>query len=69
MPWIKLCYALWWDDLAEIAAPDFWTKQARTIIAYQGRLFWPAPFRDQRSVLARLPRRSLTSVPLKKRGD
>lgn len=41
-----------WDDLAEIAEARFLTEADEPEYAYQGRLFWPAPFRDQ--VLARL---------------
>lgn len=41
-----------WDDLAARAAPDFLTEETEPDHRYQGRLFWPAPFRDE--VLARL---------------
>lgn len=41
-----------WDDLAARAAPEFLTEEAEPDHRYQGRLFWPAPFRDE--VLARL---------------
>lgn len=41
-----------WDDLAETAEARFLTEADEPEYAYQGRLFWPAPFRDQ--VLARL---------------
>jgi hypothetical protein len=41
-----------WDDLAEAAAPEFLTADTEPEHRYQGRLFWPAPFRDE--VLARL---------------
>jgi len=41
-----------WDDLAARAAPAFLTEETEQDHRYQGRLFWPAPFRDE--VLARL---------------
>lgn len=41
-----------WDDLAARAAPEFLTGETEPDHRYQGRLFWPAPFRDE--VLARL---------------
>lgn len=41
-----------WDDLADRAAPQFLTEDTEPDHRYQGRLFWPAPFRDE--VLARL---------------
>lgn len=41
-----------WDDLAERAAPEFLTDETEPDHRYQGRLFWPAEFRDK--VLARL---------------
>jgi hypothetical protein len=41
-----------WDDLANIAAPDFLTEATEPDHRYQGRLFWPAAFREE--VLARL---------------
>jgi hypothetical protein len=41
-----------WDDLAEAAAPVFLDAESEDDHRYQGRLFWPAPFRD--AVLARL---------------
>ncbi len=41
-----------WDDLADRAAPEFLTEETELDHRYQGRLFWPAPFRDE--VLARL---------------
>jgi len=41
-----------WDDLAARAAPEFLTEDTEPDHRYQGRLFWPAPFRDE--VLARL---------------
>ena len=40
------------DDLADRAAPEFLTEDTEPDHRYQGRLFWPAPFRDE--VLARL---------------
>ena len=41
-----------WDDLADSAQARFLTEADEPEYAYQGRLFWPASFRDQ--VLARL---------------
>jgi hypothetical protein len=41
-----------WDDLAARAAPEFLTEETEPDHRYQGRLFWPSPFRDE--VLARL---------------
>lgn len=41
-----------WADLADQAAPEFVTEDTEPDHRYQGRLFWPAPFRDE--VLARL---------------
>lgn len=41
-----------WEDLAARAAPEFLTEETEPDHRYQGRLFWPAPFRDE--VLARL---------------
>ncbi len=41
-----------WDDLADRAAPEFLTEETEDDHSYQGRLFWPAPFRDE--LLARL---------------
>jgi len=41
-----------WDDLAERASPEFLTEDNEQDHRYQGRLFWPAAFRDE--VLARL---------------
>ena len=41
-----------WDDLAARASPEFLTEETEPDHRYQGRLFWPAPFRDE--VLARL---------------
>ena len=46
-----LC-AYGWDDLADTAAPEFLMRDTEQDHRYQGRLFWPAPFRDE--VLARL---------------
>jgi hypothetical protein len=43
-----------WDDLADRAAPQFLTEASEDDHRYQGRLFWPAPFRD--ALLARLLR-------------
>ncbi|WP_343526973.1 DNA methyltransferase [Sphingomonas sp.] len=41
-----------WDDLAKAAAPVFLDAESEDDHRYQGRLFWPAAFRD--AVLARL---------------
>lgn len=41
-----------WDDLADRAAPVHLTEDDEPDHRYQGRLFWPGPFRDE--VLARL---------------
>jgi hypothetical protein len=41
-----------WNDLADRAAPEFLTEDTEPDHRYQGRLFWPGPFRDE--VLARL---------------
>lgn len=41
-----------WEDLAAEAAPVFLDADSEDDHRYQGRLFWPAPFRD--AVLARL---------------
>ena len=41
-----------WDDLADTAAPIFLDETNEDDYRYQGRLFWPALFRDE--VLARL---------------
>ncbi len=41
-----------WDDLADRAAPEFLTADTEPDHRYQGRLFWPAPFREE--VLGRL---------------
>ena len=41
-----------WDDLADRAVPEFLTEETEPDHRYQGRLFWPAAFRDE--VLARL---------------
>ena len=41
-----------WDDLAARATPEFLTEDTEPDHRYQGRLFWPALFRDE--VLARL---------------
>lgn len=41
-----------WDDLAERAAPVFLDDASEDDHQYQGRLFWPAAFRDE--LLARL---------------
>ena len=49
---VAVLRAYGWDDLADSAAPEFLTEDTETDHRYQGRLFWPAPFRDE--VLARL---------------
>ena len=36
-----------WDNLTTRAAPIFLTEQDEPEYRYQGRLFWPAPFRDE----------------------
>jgi hypothetical protein len=41
-----------WPDLAERAAPVFLDESNEDDHTYQGRLFWPSPFRDE--VLSRL---------------
>jgi hypothetical protein len=41
-----------WDDLAERAEPQFLDETNEDDHKYQGRLFWPAEFRDE--VLVRL---------------
>jgi hypothetical protein len=41
-----------WDDLAERAQPQYLDETNEDDHKYQGRLFWPAEFRDE--VLARL---------------
>lgn len=41
-----------WDDLANTATSEFLTEDSEPEHRYQGRLFWPAPFRDE--VLSRL---------------
>jgi hypothetical protein len=41
-----------WNDLAARAAPEFLTEATEAEHRYQGRLFWPAAFREE--VLARL---------------
>src|ERR1019366_7768401 len=41
-----------WNDLADSALPEFLHENNESDHRYQGRLFWPAPFRDE--VLARL---------------
>lgn len=41
-----------WHDLADTAVPEFLIEENEHDHRYQGRLFWPAPFRDE--VLARL---------------
>jgi hypothetical protein len=46
--------AFGWDDLADAANPQFLDATTEDDHQYQGRLFWPAPFRD--ALLARLLR-------------
>jgi hypothetical protein len=36
-----------WDDLADTAAPVFLTEETEDDHRYQGRLFWPAAFRNE----------------------
>jgi len=36
-----------WDDPADTAAPEFLTRETYQNYRYHGRLFWPAPFRDE----------------------
>lgn len=50
--WIGRLRAYGWDDLAERAEPQFLDEANEDDHKYQGRLFWPAEFRDE--VLARL---------------
>ena len=49
---VAVLRAYGWHDLADIAAPEFLTEDTEQDHRYVGRLFWPAPFRDD--VLARL---------------
>jgi hypothetical protein len=49
---LAVLQAYGWDDLAGKAAPEFLTEATESDHRYQGRLFWPAPFREE--VLARL---------------
>ena len=49
---VAVLRAYGWDDLAAAAAPIFLDETNEDDHRYQGRLFWPAPFRE--SVLARL---------------
>lgn len=49
---IAVLRAYSWNDLADCASPEFLTEDAEPEHRYQGRLFWPADFRDE--VLARL---------------
>jgi hypothetical protein len=49
---VAVLRAYGWDDLADRAAPEFLTEASEPDHRYQGRLFWPAAFRDE--VLARL---------------
>jgi hypothetical protein len=49
---VAVLHAYGWDDLADTAAPEYLTEDTEQDHRYQGRLFWPAPFRDE--VLARL---------------
>ena len=49
---VAVLRAYGWDDLADRAAPESLTEDTEPDHRYQGRLFWPAPFRDE--VLARL---------------
>jgi len=49
---VAVLRAYGWDDLADAAAPEFLAEDTEPDHRYQGRLFWPASFRD--GVLARL---------------
>ena len=49
---VAMLRAYGWDDLADRAAPEFLTEASEPDHRYEGRLFWPAAFRDE--VLARL---------------
>lgn len=49
---VAVLRAYGWEDLADTAAPAFLAEDTEDDHRYQGRLFWPAPFRDE--VLARL---------------
>jgi len=49
---IAVLRAYGWNDLAAAAAPEFLTEDSEQDHRYQGRLFWPGPFRDE--VLTRL---------------
>jgi hypothetical protein len=49
---VAVLHAYGWHDLAETAAPSFLDETNEDDHRYQGRLFWPASFRE--TVLARL---------------
>jgi hypothetical protein len=49
---VAVLRAYGWNDLADQAEPEFLTEDSEPDHRYQGRLFWPAPFRDE--VLSRL---------------
>ena len=49
---VAVLRAYGWDDLADTSAPIFLDETNEDDHRYQGRLFWPAPFRE--AVLARL---------------
>jgi hypothetical protein len=49
---VAVLRAYGWDELAQTAAPEFFTEINEPDHRYQDRLFWPASFRDE--VLARL---------------
>ena len=49
---VAVLRAYGWHDLADTAAPAFLDETNEDDHRYQGRLFWPAPFRE--AVLARL---------------
>ena len=49
---VAVLRAYGWNDLAARAAPEFLSEETEQEHRYQGRLFWPAPFRDE--VLGRL---------------
>ena len=49
---VAVLAAYGWNDLARSATCEFLTEDNEQDYRYQGRLFWPAPFREE--VLARL---------------
>ena len=44
---VAVLRAYGWNDLADRAAPEFLTEDTEPDHRYQGRLFWPAQFRDE----------------------